>query len=96
MLMIPTTQTDRMTALILSQRLRNKIVKPSIVHIVYATRPEHPRGYTNSRSLQPNCHRGHKLSGANLIISKEGTRVCRECKRLIQQAYKARLAAAQV
>lgn len=49
------------------------------------------RGYWASRT---HCDYGHELSGDNLIIRPEGSRRCRECKRLHAIEYRRRKAAA--
>jgi hypothetical protein len=37
---------------------------------------------------QTHCKRGHPLSGPNLRIRNDGSRICKECKRLIDARYK--------
>lgn len=35
-----------------------------------------------ANSLKTTCHRGHRLSGPNLYARNDGSRVCRECRRI--------------
>lgn len=35
-----------------------------------------------ANSLKTTCHRGHPLSGPNLYARNDGSRVCRECRRI--------------
>lgn len=39
------------------------------------------------------CHRGHRLTPENTRISSRGSRCCRKCQRIFDQAYRARRAA---
>lgn len=36
------------------------------------------------------CVRGHELSGANLVVRRDGARSCRTCANATKRAYKAR------
>lgn len=42
------------------------------------------------RSNQSHCKRGHLLSGDNLYAAPNGSRVCRECRKIHKAEYKAR------
>jgi hypothetical protein len=43
------------------------------------------------RKAQTTCKRGHPLSGANLFMTSNGGRGCKECRKLHKAAYRSRL-----
>jgi len=45
----------------------------------------------NLNLYKKNCKQGHKLSGDNLIVTKNNFRVCRTCKNLWNIEYRLRL-----
>lgn len=51
-------------------------------HLEPLTHPEHHRRHTRTH-----CKHGHPLSGDNLRITPQGNRICRTCRRRIQQAW---------
>lgn len=42
------------------------------------------------RRAQVTCKRGHLLTGANVYVNNRGSRVCKECRRLHKEAYRAK------
>lgn len=46
-------------------------------------------GITAINSKKVSCHRGHPLSGDNLIIKSDGARNCRQCKNILQNGRRA-------
>lgn len=43
-----------------------------------------------ARKLQTHCKRGHPLSGSNLFTNSQGSRGCKECRRLHKANYRRR------
>lgn len=46
------------------------------------------QGTGNSNSWKTECLRGHPFSGSNLMLRKDGTRICRACLQLRRRPYK--------
>jgi len=44
----------------------------------------------NLKNKQTHCKRGHPLSGQNLFITTQGSRGCKECRRIHKRDYMAR------
>ena len=104
--MIPSLNHDRMTALIMGQRIRNGLDVARVVHgivgkaatiqecresIDSAAPPKPRKPGRPALSLRPGyCYNGHPLSGKNLHITPKGFHKCRTC--LAERQARSRLA----
>lgn len=84
--------------LVLDHTCRNRSCV-SLEHLRAVTQRENVlcgAGLAADQAKQTHCRKaGHPLSGSNLIHSKRGRRVCRECNRIRRQEQRAALKAVQ-
>ena len=73
-----------------------RCVRPD--HLEAVTQTENVRrgeSFAVEHAQRTHCVKGHELSGDNLATGSKGRRICRECSRIRNREYRARLKAAR-
>lgn len=65
-------------------------------HLEPVTQAENVRRGKRGVLWEPkaHCRRGHEYTGANLIVTKQGSRMCRTCRRMLERERRAKKRAA--
>jgi hypothetical protein len=74
---------------VFEEHMRGGVVKRHCSRRCCATTSNIRRGLGSGTTRMGRCHRGHKLSDDN-VVSQNGRRACRTCKRAAQRKWKAK------